>query len=102
MVQIKSLEVATPVSPAKSLDEAPEVPWWVILLATLAGILILAIIILILWKVWMGRDRRKENHGGRRDVREGMRERKRKEVRDKGEEEGNEREKQKVRGNYCS
>ncbi|KAG7170114.1 Integrin alpha-6-like [Homarus americanus] len=47
---VQAHDVMTPVSPAKSLDVAPQVPWWVIVLATLAGILILLIIILILWK----------------------------------------------------
>lgn len=49
--QIRDLDVTTHVSPAKSLDEAPPIPWWVIVLATMAGVLILLIIILILWKV---------------------------------------------------
>ncbi|XP_037799232.1 integrin alpha-PS2-like [Penaeus monodon] len=47
---IRDLDVTTHVSPAKSLDEAPPIPWWVIVLATMAGVLILLIIILILWK----------------------------------------------------
>ncbi|KAL7639215.1 UNVERIFIED_CONTAM: hypothetical protein RMT77_010749 [Armadillidium vulgare] len=47
---IYTKNVITPIRSAKSLAEAPPVPWWVILLATLAGILILLLIILILWK----------------------------------------------------
>ncbi|XP_042859776.1 integrin alpha-PS2-like isoform X2 [Penaeus japonicus] len=47
---IRDLDVTTHVSPAKSLDEAPPIPWWVIVLATMAGVLILLIIILVLWK----------------------------------------------------
>ncbi|CAL4083658.1 unnamed protein product [Meganyctiphanes norvegica] len=50
-LEIRHLDVTTPVSPAKSLDEAPPIPWWVIVLATMAGVLILLLIILILWKV---------------------------------------------------
>ncbi|KAK3850277.1 hypothetical protein Pcinc_043006, partial [Petrolisthes cinctipes] len=67
LLPVKSLEVATPVAPAKSLDEAPEVPWWVILLATLAGILILAIIILILWKCGYFKRNRPKEHQARQD-----------------------------------
>ncbi|XP_066957943.1 integrin alpha-PS2-like isoform X4 [Macrobrachium rosenbergii] len=51
IIPIRALDVTTPVSPAKSLDEAPPIPWWVIVLATMAGVLILLIIILILWKL---------------------------------------------------
>lgn len=50
VLPIRDLDVTTHVSPAKSLDEAPPIPWWVIVLATMAGVLILLIIILILWK----------------------------------------------------
>ncbi|XP_069186790.1 integrin alpha-PS2 isoform X2 [Procambarus clarkii] len=61
---IRDLDVTTPVSPAKSLDEAPQVPWWVIVLATLAGILILLIIILILWKCGYFKRHRPEQRRG--------------------------------------
>ncbi|KAK8754644.1 hypothetical protein OTU49_016988, partial [Cherax quadricarinatus] len=58
---VRVLDVTTPVSPAKSLDETPQVPWWVIVLATLAGILILLLIILILWKLGFFRRRRPQS-----------------------------------------
>ncbi|RXG73064.1 Integrin alpha-PS2 [Armadillidium vulgare] len=49
---IYTKNVITPIRSAKSLAEAPPVPWWVILLAyLLRGILILLLIILILWKL---------------------------------------------------
>lgn len=61
---VRVLDVTTPVSPAKSLDETPQVPWWVIVLATLAGILILLLIILILWKCGYFKRNRPEQHTG--------------------------------------
>lgn len=33
---------------------AEGVPWWVILLAVLAGLLVLALLVLLLWKVRLG------------------------------------------------
>lgn len=35
---------------------AEGVPWWVILLAVLAGLLVLALLVLLLWKVRLGKD----------------------------------------------
>ncbi|XP_068245736.1 LOW QUALITY PROTEIN: integrin alpha-PS2-like [Palaemon carinicauda] len=63
IIPMRSLDVTTPVSPAKSLDEAPPIPWWVIVLATMAGVLILLIIILILWKCGYFKRNRPEASG---------------------------------------
>lgn len=35
---------------------AEGVPWWVILLAVLAGLLVLALLVLLLWKVRLGEE----------------------------------------------
>ncbi|XP_045133260.1 integrin alpha-PS2-like isoform X4 [Portunus trituberculatus] len=66
-LEVKTKDVTTPVSPAKSLDEAPAVPWWVIILAVLAGILILLLIILILWKCGYFKRHRPEQSGNAAD-----------------------------------
>ncbi|KAG0700605.1 Integrin alpha-PS2 [Chionoecetes opilio] len=61
-IPVRSVDVSTLFSPAKSLDEARAVPWWVILLAVLAGILILCLIILLLWKCgYFKRNRPEQN-----------------------------------------
>lgn len=41
------------VSPEGAVTQHSGVPWWIILVAVLAGILILALLVFLLWKVGM-------------------------------------------------
>lgn len=42
------------VSPEPTVAQHTGVPWWIILVAVLAGILILALLVFLLWKVSKG------------------------------------------------
>lgn len=42
------------VSPESAIAQHSGVPWWIILVAVLAGILILALLVFLLWKVSTG------------------------------------------------
>lgn len=45
------LQVKVTVSPESAVAQYGGVPWWIILIAVLAGILILALLVFLLWKV---------------------------------------------------
>lgn len=45
------MQVKVTVSPEGAVAQHTGVPWWIILVAVLAGILILALLVFLLWKV---------------------------------------------------
>lgn len=47
-------QVMVIVSPESAIAQHSGVPWWIILVAVLAGILILALLVFLLWKVSTG------------------------------------------------
>lgn len=47
-------QVTVIVSPESSIAQHSGIPWWIILVAVLAGILILALLVFLLWKVSTG------------------------------------------------
>lgn len=47
-------QVTLTVSPESTVAQLNAVPWWIILVAVLAGILILALLVFLLWKVSTG------------------------------------------------
>lgn len=47
------MEVRVTVFPEKAVTQYGGVPWWIILVAVLAGILMLALLVFLLWKVGM-------------------------------------------------
>lgn len=48
------LQVTVTVSPESAVAQHSGVPWWIILVAVLAGILILSLLVFLLWKVSTG------------------------------------------------
>ena len=47
------MQVRVTVFPEKAVTQYGGVPWWIILVAVLAGILMLALLVFLLWKVGM-------------------------------------------------
>ncbi|XP_067843634.1 integrin alpha-6-like isoform X2 [Heptranchias perlo] len=55
-------EVRVTVFPEKTVNHYFGVPWWIILVAILAGILMLALLVFLLWKFGFFRKSRKDSH----------------------------------------